>query len=164
MQMAGRPRKCHPPKDPAIASAQVGITQARYMIRIYAEIVAMDETIIERIRQLIVTQSDDGDRDRSLDNLRLLLAQLVKVGQRLDHWNARVRALVRGQLSRCLSSRQCHISGAAVGLNPMGRRPPMRPTEWKAFATSAEFRAALMLALGAIKETRAVGATEVPSM
>ena len=68
------------------------------MIRIYAEIVAMDETIIERIRQLIVTQSDDGDRDRSLDNLRLLLAQLVKVGQRLDHWNARVRALVRGQL------------------------------------------------------------------
>ena len=46
----------------------------------------------------------------------------------------------------------------------MGWRPPMRPTESKAFATSAEFRAALMLALGAIKETRAVGATEVPSM
>jgi hypothetical protein len=75
------------------------INQAQYMIRIYAEIVAMDETIIERVRLLVGGQPDNGDRKRYLSNLRLLLLQMVKVGERIDYWNARLRKLVEEQLS-----------------------------------------------------------------
>ena len=53
---------------------------------------------MERIRQLIVRQSDNGDREADLTNLRLILAQLQKIGQRIAYWNARARRLVQGQL------------------------------------------------------------------
>jgi hypothetical protein len=76
------------------------LTQALYMVRLYAEILAMDETIIKRVRQLIASQSDDDDREGSLNNMRLVLAQLEKVGQRIAYWNARLRSLLKGQLSR----------------------------------------------------------------
>jgi hypothetical protein len=54
---------------------------------------------LERIRQLIVRQSDNGDREADLTNLRLILAQFERIGQRIAYWNARVRRLVEGQLS-----------------------------------------------------------------
>jgi len=38
-------------------------TKAQYMIRMHAEILAMDESIVERIRQGMVRQSDDGDSE-----------------------------------------------------------------------------------------------------
>jgi hypothetical protein len=79
------------------------ITQALYMVRLYAEILAMDETVIRRIRQLVATQSDGGDREDSLNNLRLVLVQLEKVGQRIAYWNARLRSVLKGQLSRTAS-------------------------------------------------------------
>jgi hypothetical protein len=69
------------------------------MIGIYAEILTMDKVIMERIRQLIVRQSDNGDPGPDLTSLRLVLAQLEKVGQRIAYWNARLRRLVRGELS-----------------------------------------------------------------
>jgi hypothetical protein len=69
------------------------------MIGIYADILAMDKAIMERIRRLMVRQSDNGDRESDLTNLRLILAQLEKVGQRIAYWNVRLRRLVRGQLS-----------------------------------------------------------------
>jgi hypothetical protein len=75
------------------------ITQALYIVRLYAEILVMDETIIKRIRQLVATQSDGGDREESLNNMRLVLAQLEKVGQRIAYWNARMGALLKRQLS-----------------------------------------------------------------
>jgi hypothetical protein len=79
------------------------ITQALYMVRLYAEILAMDETVIKRIRQLVATQSAGGDREDSLYNMRLVLAQLEKVGQRIAYWNARLRSLLKGELSRSAS-------------------------------------------------------------
>lgn len=74
------------------------ITQALYMVRLYTEILAMDETIIRRIRQLVAKQSIDGDHGASLDNMRLILAQLEKIGQRIAYWNARLRSLLKRQL------------------------------------------------------------------
>ena len=68
------------------------------MVGIYAEIVAMDQTIIERVRQLIAGQSGDSDREAYLSNLRLVLAQLQRVGERLTFWNGRVRELVESEL------------------------------------------------------------------
>ena len=68
------------------------------MLGIYSEIVAMDQTIVERVRQLIAGQSDDGDREASMSNLRLVLVQLEKVGERIEFWNGRVRELVEHEL------------------------------------------------------------------
>jgi len=59
----------------------------------------MDQTIIERARQLIVKQSDASDRETTLVNLRLVLGQLDQVGERIVYWNAKVRELLVGRLS-----------------------------------------------------------------
>ena len=45
------------------AGAAVATREAQYMIRMHAEILAMDESIVERIRQGMVRQSDDGDSE-----------------------------------------------------------------------------------------------------
>ena len=81
------------------------------MIGIYAEILAMDKAITERIRQLIVRQSDNGDREPDLTSLRLVLAQLEKVGQRIAYWNVRLRRLVRGELSPRAGSHRSSYGG-----------------------------------------------------
>jgi hypothetical protein len=81
------------------------IAQALYMVRMYAEILAMDETIIKRIRKLVAAQSEGDDRAGSVDNLRLVLAQLEKVGRRISYWNGRLRALLKGKLATLPSRR-----------------------------------------------------------
>jgi hypothetical protein len=82
------------------SQAEATIVQAQFMIRIYAEILAMDETIMERIRQLIARQQPDaGDPEDNIRNLRLVLVQLEKVGERIAFWNSRVRALVEKRLA-----------------------------------------------------------------
>jgi hypothetical protein len=86
------------PNGDAAGRAEVAITQAQYMIGIYAEILAMDKAIMERIRQVIVRQPENGDREADLTNLRLILAQLQKIGQRIAYWNTRLRGLVQVQL------------------------------------------------------------------
>ena len=78
--------------------AETTITQALYMVRLYTEILAMDETIIHRIRQLTSKRAGDDDHAGSLDNMRLILAQLEKIGRRIAYWNARLRSLLKQQL------------------------------------------------------------------
>jgi hypothetical protein len=75
------------------------VTQALFMVGIYAEIVTMDQTIIERVRQLLAQQAGDGDTEAYLTNMRLVLEQLQRVGERIDYWNGRVRDLVERQLT-----------------------------------------------------------------
>ena len=70
------PRQRSRPNGNAVGRAEVAITRAQYMIGIYAEILAMDKAIMERIRQLIVRQSDNGDHEPDLTSLRLIQAQL----------------------------------------------------------------------------------------
>ena len=77
---------------------EAALTQVLYMVRLYAEILAMDETIIKRTRQLVGSQSAESDREGSQYNMTLVLAQLEKVGQRIAYWNARLRSLLKGQL------------------------------------------------------------------
>lgn|SRR5487761_26951 len=92
--------------------AEAAITQAQYMIGIYAEILAMDKKIIERIRKLIVAHSDNSDREADLTNLRLILVQLEKVGKRIAFWNTRLQRLVKDQLSPPARSQASHFGGA----------------------------------------------------
>ena len=76
------------------------ITQAQFMVRIYAEIVAMDEVILERVRQLAAAQTVSVDQEPYLSNLRLILAQMEKVGERIDFWNAGIRKLLEEELQK----------------------------------------------------------------
>ena len=95
--MARVPRR-HRPVDPFASPAVVALTQAQNMIGIYAEILAMHETVMERVRHILVRQSGDGDHEADLTNLRLILAQMEKVGERIAFWNAGIRRLLEEQL------------------------------------------------------------------
>jgi hypothetical protein len=79
-------------------STESAITQAQYMIRIYAEILATHDAVLDRVRQLVV-RPHEGDREAELATMRLTLAQLEKVGERIAYWNARVRTLLAEQVA-----------------------------------------------------------------
>ncbi len=67
--------------------------QALYWRQIYTEILAMEEKVLVRIRQLMITQSDEGRREVELTNVPVVVAQAEKFRQRLGYWEARVLEL-----------------------------------------------------------------------
>lgn len=69
------------------------IKQALYWRRIYTEILAMEENVLARIRQLMVMQSDEGRREVELTNVPVVVAQAERFRQRLGYWEARVAEL-----------------------------------------------------------------------
>jgi hypothetical protein len=69
------------------------IKQALYWRRIYTEILAMEEKVLLRIRQLMATQSDEGRREVELTNVPVVVAQAERFRQRLGYWEARVAEL-----------------------------------------------------------------------
>jgi hypothetical protein len=74
--------------------AEATITHALYIIRMYAEILAMQETVMKRIHELLKEPSDDRVREATLANMELVLVQLDKIGPRIAYWNAEVHRLV----------------------------------------------------------------------
>jgi hypothetical protein len=76
--------------DGEIAPQQATIKQALYWRRIYTDILAMEEKVLVRIRQLMVTQSDEGRREVELTNVPVVVAQAERFRQRLGYWDARV--------------------------------------------------------------------------
>ena len=66
------------------------IKQALYWRQIYTEILAMEEEVLVRIRQLMLTQSDAGRREVELTNVPVVVAQAERFRQRLGYWEARV--------------------------------------------------------------------------
>jgi hypothetical protein len=73
--------------------AHATIKQALYWRRIYAEILAMEEKVLLRIRQLMVTQSDESRREVELTNVPVVVAQAERFRRRLGYWEARVAEL-----------------------------------------------------------------------
>ena len=69
------------------------IKQALYWRRIYTEILAMEEKVLLRIRQLMVTQSEESRREVELTNVPVVVAQAERFRQRLGYWEARVAEL-----------------------------------------------------------------------
>jgi hypothetical protein len=69
------------------------IKQALYWRRIYTEILAMEEKVLARIRQLMTTQSDEGRREVELTNVPVVVAQAERFRQRLGYWETRVAEL-----------------------------------------------------------------------
>jgi hypothetical protein len=69
------------------------IKQALYWRGIYTEILEMEEKVLDRIRQLMLTQSDEVRREVELTNVPVVVAQAERFRQRLGYWEARVLQL-----------------------------------------------------------------------
>ena len=64
--------------------------QALYWKQIYTEILTMEEKVLATIRNLIVGQSEDAQREVELTNVPVVVAQAERFRQRLGYWEARV--------------------------------------------------------------------------
>ena len=69
------------------------LDQAVYWSQVYSEILAMEEKVLARIRELMLTQSATARREVELTNVPVVVAQAERFRQRLGYWNARVEAL-----------------------------------------------------------------------
>jgi hypothetical protein len=69
------------------------LEHALYWRQIYIEILAMEEMVLARIRQLMTTQSEEGRREVELTNVPVVVAQAERFRQRLSYWEARVAHL-----------------------------------------------------------------------
>ena len=69
------------------------LAHALYWRQIYTEILAMEEKVLDRIRQLMNTQSDEVRREVELTNVPVVVAQAERFRQRLGYWDARVAQL-----------------------------------------------------------------------
>ena len=66
------------------------LDQALYWRQVYTEILTMEEKVLDRIRQLMNTQSDEVRREVELTNVPVVVAQAERFRQRLGYWDARV--------------------------------------------------------------------------
>ena len=69
------------------------IEQALYWRKLYTEILGMEEQVLERIHQLMATQSGAARREVELTNVPVVAAQAERFRQRLGYWEARVHKL-----------------------------------------------------------------------
>jgi ribosomal protein L20A (L18A) len=67
--------------------------QALYWRKVYTEILGMEEQVLERIHQLMATQSGAARREVELTNVPVVAAQAERFRQRLGYWEARVHKL-----------------------------------------------------------------------
>ena len=69
------------------------LEHALYWRQIYTEILTMEEKVLDRIRQLMNTQSVEVQREVELTNVPVVVAQAERFRQRLGYWDARVAQL-----------------------------------------------------------------------
>jgi hypothetical protein len=81
------------PMDGEGAPADATLEHALYWRQIYGEILEMEEKVLARIRQLMVTQSNEGRKEVELTNVPVVVAQAERFRQRLGYWEARVLEL-----------------------------------------------------------------------
>ena len=67
--------------------------EALYWTRIYREILAMEEKVMERIQDLMSRQSPEARREIELTNVPVVAAQANRFRQRLAYWTTRVQEL-----------------------------------------------------------------------
>ena len=69
------------------------LEQAVYWSEVYTEILAMEEKVLARIRELMLTQSATARHEVELTNVPVVVAQAERFRQRLGYWEARVESL-----------------------------------------------------------------------
>ena len=75
--------------DPRTASME----QALYWRKIYREILAMEEEVMQRIQDLMVRLPAQARREVELTNVPVVAAQAERFRQRLGFWTTRVHEL-----------------------------------------------------------------------
>jgi hypothetical protein len=75
--------------DPKSAS----MAQALYWRKIYREILAMEEQVMQRIQDLMAALPARARREVELTNVPVVAAQAERFRQRLGFWNSRVHEL-----------------------------------------------------------------------
>jgi hypothetical protein len=81
------------PMDGEAELNSASLEQALFWQKIYVEILAMEEKVMDRIQDLMATQSPQARREVELTNVPVVAAQAERFRQRLGFWTARVRAL-----------------------------------------------------------------------
>ena len=69
------------------------LEQAVFWQDTYREILAMEEGVMARIRELMATQSETARREVELSNVPVISAQVQRFRSRLGYWEARLRLL-----------------------------------------------------------------------
>jgi len=72
---------------------EANLGQALYWTQIYAQILVMEEAVLDRIRQLMRGQSPEARREVELTNVPVVVAQAERFRRRHGYWEARVREL-----------------------------------------------------------------------
>ena len=75
------------------APGEATLERALYWRQIYTEILAMEEKVLARIRELMLTQSETARREVELTNVPVVVAQAERFRQRLGYWQTRVEDL-----------------------------------------------------------------------
>jgi hypothetical protein len=75
--------------DPATATLE----QAVFWRNIYTEILAMEESVLERIQQLMADQSPEARQEVELTNVPVVAAQAERFRSRLGFWEAACRRI-----------------------------------------------------------------------
>jgi hypothetical protein len=79
--------------DGEVELISASMEQALYWRHIYVEILAMEEKVLDRIKELMAKQSPEARREVELTNVPVVAAQAERFRQRLGFWSARVREL-----------------------------------------------------------------------
>jgi hypothetical protein len=82
--------------DPVTAT----LDQARFWRNIYTEILTMEEAVLDRINQLMVSQSPEARREVELTNVPVVVAQVERFRARRGIWDALVHAYDEGGPAR----------------------------------------------------------------
>jgi hypothetical protein len=83
----------HQAMDDEADHRSASLEQALYWSHLYREILAMEEKVMKRIEELMLTQSPRARREVALTNVPVVAAQAERFRQRLGFWSARVREL-----------------------------------------------------------------------
>jgi hypothetical protein len=67
--------------------------QALYWSQIYRDVLAMEEKVLARIRELMAKQSNEARREVEATNVPVVVAQAERFRRRLGYWEARVKEL-----------------------------------------------------------------------
>lgn len=69
------------------ADGQAG--DVEFWIDIYTDILAMEEKVLERVKELMATQTPEVRREVELTNVPVIAAQVDRFRHRLGYWKAR---------------------------------------------------------------------------
>jgi hypothetical protein len=72
------------------------LEQALFWRNIYTEILAMEESVLERIQQLMADQSPQARQEVALTNVPVVVAQAERFRSRLGFWESACRRIAAG--------------------------------------------------------------------